>query len=148
MSFLVPEKKFSRPKKVLKHLASKLQSKLLYLQKSIKPSNTKTISKSISRDQRTLAPVYNHHAMIDRAILPVRVDSDDSSSHDHQKHYSGIENECVEDDSDNDSFDRKSLQLYGVDARAEEYISRGKEFWRLEKQKSVEEFWDRLARST
>lgn len=144
--FLLPmEKKLLNPRMALKHLKNKLQR--LQVSQFIKFKALKNLyclrkhvmQKGFSQSQELC--MDKHYTQ-----------SSSSSIDRCHRYYSCVA--CkLEDEGDKvvfsvESTQSVSLQLQGVDAEAEKFIRRTKEAWMIEKQKSVEEFFEMLACST
>lgn len=133
---------FSNPKKACKRFVSTLlHSKVFFFITKTKPK-----PKPQTRRHYSVTSHHHHHTV----RLPPRVQYNQCWCYYNQYYdvYDAMKND--DDDDGHGHDDGKdgvmSSQLCGVDAKAEEFIRRSKEIWRLERQKSVEEYNQMLAR--
>lgn len=163
------ENKLSSPKRAWKRLLSRLQLPKV-LDRRVARSNTFPRRQNVynkyhhyqhQQQQQMITRKRVDHQDIERSVgRKVFAPNDDQSSSDYKannlmitRRVADAENVVEEDDdvvvgctSMESAF--VALRLHEVDAKAEEFIRRNKEAWRLERQKSVEEFFAMLARGS
>lgn len=160
------ENKLSSPKKAWKRLLSTLQLPKV-LNRRLARSNTFPRRLNVShkyhhyqQQQQMITRKSVDHQDIERRVgRKVPVPNDDQTSSDYKANNLMIRR-CVADAENVEEDDEvavgctsmdsafMTLRLHGVDAKAEEFIRRNKQAWRLERQKSVEEFFAMLARGS
>lgn len=163
------ENKLSSPKRAWKRLLSTLQLPKV-LNRRLARSNTFPRPQNVynkchhcqhQQQQQMITRKRVDHQGIERSVgRKAFAPNDDQSSSDYKannlmitRRVADAENVVEEDDdvvvgctSMESAF--VALRLHEVDAKAEEFIRRNKEAWRLERQKSVEEFFAMLARGS
>lgn len=165
------ENKLSSPKRAWKRLLSTLQLPKV-LNRRLARSNTFPRRQNVynkyhhyqhqhQQQQQMITRKRVDHQDIERSVgRKVFAPNDDQSSSDYKannlmitRRVADAENVVEEDDdvvvgctSMESAF--VALRLHEVDAKADEFIRRNKEAWRLERQKSVEEFFAMLARGS
>lgn len=136
----------SRPKKAWKGLISALQKKVTNA-KNTKPFNRTTANyTSMSSYHRHFHYQINPEPLVITGVS-LRVSSDDTYAVLQGKN-GGVED--LEDDNDDEGgviVSNESVKLHGdVDANAEEFIEKMREYWKLERQKSVENYMEMVSR--
>ena len=146
-SLFTTEKKFSNPKKACKNLISLLHSKLLYCFHPTRRNNQVAHRHYHHHD-------HNHHHQYHFHSRPLRKQHAEVLEENHVCSKRSMIERRVDDHHDSDDGDDGDsdhavlVQMDEVDAKAEEFIKKFKQVLRLEKQKSVEEYYAMLARGT
>ncbi|KAK0601834.1 hypothetical protein LWI29_027838 [Acer saccharum] len=147
-SLITTEKKFSNPKKACKNLISLLHSKFLYCFHPTRRNNPVAHRHRFCRYHHR---DHNHHHQYYFHSRPPRKQHAEVLEENHVCSKGSMIERRVDDHHDSEDGDGDHavvVQMDEVDAKAEEFIKKFNQVLRLEKQKSVEEYYAMLARGT
>ncbi|KAL5804038.1 hypothetical protein ACOSQ3_030838 [Xanthoceras sorbifolium] len=154
-------KKLPNPKKACKRLISLLHSKLRFFYHTRRSNlvthhhhyrycfHDRPPQKQQAAGQNSVYVSYlftepvqveEHQYVCNKEFMMERSDDDDDYHQDRD-----LDGDDRNDDDDDDGV---GMQMHEVDAKAEDFIEKFKQFLRLESQKSVEEYYAMLARGT